>query len=455
VTTPGIMDHARVRTATVGLVLVLAAVYSGLVVWSVQSDQANDFAVYYLAGRMYADGADPYGVTQPAWDQLANREGIGHWEYPYRYPPPTAGVARLLLPFGPHDAAIAWGMLSAAALIGGALLLGHTLGGGKRTPVALLALLLWYPACHTLQVGQVNAFVFAALVLALWALTRERFAAAGAALAVGVALKITPLALVAYLAWQRRWRSLPAAVASLAALCVVLLPLTGVNTYAAYLGRALRLTRQSDVLVSPGIDGVRSFFGRLLLPGTATTATPGGALVARLALGVVIGLVCVSAAALWRPRRRTHDAAADLDAAAAHAADAAALPFDFSLVVSLSLVVAPFTFYHQYVLLLIPLTVVGCHLWSRLRRGSLALVLVLALGVDANQVLWVVARPFIVEHGLWRLFSLPFLLAMTLWALSGLEAGKIRRRLALQHSPSTGARPARLARRGGIEGDRG
>jgi hypothetical protein len=292
----------------------------------VQSDQANDFAVYYLAGRMYADGADPYGVAQPAWDQLAIREGIGHWEYPYRYPPPTAGVARLLLPFGPHDAAIAWGMLSAAALIGGALLLGHTLGGGKRTPVALLALLLWYPAYHTLQVGQVNAFVFAALVLALWALTRERFAAAGAALAVGVALKITPLALVAYLAWQRRWRSLPAAVASLAALCVVLLPLTGVHTYAAYLGRALRLTRQSDVLVSPGIDGVRSFFGRLLLPGTATTATPGGALVARLALGVVIGLVCVSAAALWRPRRRTHDAAADLDAAAAHAADAPLSP---------------------------------------------------------------------------------------------------------------------------------
>jgi hypothetical protein len=454
VTTPGVMDHAHVRTATVALVLVLAVLYSGLVVWSVQSDQANDFAVYYLAGRMYAEGADPYGVAQPAWDRLAIREGIGHWEYPYRYPPPTAGLARLLLPFGPRDAAIVWGMLSAAALIGGALLLGHTLGGGKRTPVALVALLLWYPAYHTLQVGQVNAFVFATLVVALWALTRGRFATAGAALAVGVAMKITPLALVAYLAWQRRWSSLLAAVVSLAALCVVLLPLTGLHTYAVYLGRALELTRQSDVLVSPGIDGVRSFLGRLLLPGTVTTDSPGGAFVARLALGVVVVLVCVSAAALWRPRRRTHGAAADLDAAAA-AADAAALPFDFSLVVSLSLVVAPFTFYHQYVLLLIPLTVVGCHLWSRRRRGSLALVLVLALGVDLNQALWVIAKPFIVEHGLWRLFSLPFLLAMTLWALSCFEAWKIRRRLALQHSSSIRARPARRARRGGIEGDRG
>ena len=443
---PGVIDDRRARRATAALVLILAALFSGLVVWSVQTDQGNDFAVYYLAGKLYADGSDPYLVARPDWDRLAVREGVGHWEWPYRYPPPTAGLTRLLLPLGPRGAAVAWGILSAAALIGGALLLARTLGGGARTPAALLTLLFWYPAYHTLQVGQVNAFVFAALVLALWALTRRRFALGGAALALGVALKITPLAVVAYLAWQRRWRSLFAAAVALAALVVVLLPLTGLDTYGAYAGKALELTRNKDVLLSPGIDGVRTFLGRLLLPHTTNTDSPGGAFVARLALGVIARLVCVSAAALWRPRRHSGAAAADADASAD--ADAAALPFDFSLVVALSLVIAPFTFFHQYVLLLIPLMVVGCHLWSQRRRGLLAFVVALAFGVDINQAVWVAAHPYIVEHGLWRLFSLPFLLAMTLWALCCLEAWRIRRRSPRHRSAHEGEAEALCAEGG-------
>jgi len=96
-------------------------------------------------------------------------------------------------------------------LIGGALLLGRTLGGGWRTPVSLLTLLVFMPAYHTLQVGQVNAFVFAALAVALWGLVRHRDWALGIGVAVGAALKITPLALLVYLLWQQRWRAALAA----------------------------------------------------------------------------------------------------------------------------------------------------------------------------------------------------------------------------------------------------
>jgi hypothetical protein len=104
------------------------------------------------------------------------------------------------------------------------------------------------------------------------------------------------------------------------------------------------------------------------------------------------------------------------------------VPFDFSLAISLSLVVAPFTFYHQYVLLLIPPLVVGLRLHEQRSRGLLVLVGVLAIGVGGSQAVWAAAKPFIVDIEPWRLFSLPFLLTMVLRELSFSEVRRLRRR---------------------------
>lgn len=90
------------------------------------------------------------------------------------------------------------------------------------------------------------------------------------------------------------------------------------------------------------------------------------------------------------------------------------------------MVATPFTYYHQYVLLLIPLLVVGAQVVARRRWWLLGLVAVLGVGVDANQVVWVLARRYVLDHGLWRLFSLPFVLAMVLLACCGLELWRIR-----------------------------
>ena len=203
------------------------------------------------------------------------------------------------------------------------------MGGGWRTPASLLALSLWYPAYHTLQVGQVNAFVFAALVLALWGLLHRRDATTGAGLALGAALKITPLALLAYLLWQRRWRAAAATLLGLLAIVILLLPLTGVETYAHYAAKAYGLTRPTDVSVGPGIDGVRAFLGRLLLPTSETTSSPAAAAVAEAASAVVAAMAALSAALLWRRRPRD-----DL-------LDGQAAPLEFALLVALSLVSTP------------------------------------------------------------------------------------------------------------------
>lgn len=388
--------------------------YSGWLAWSVTTNQWNDFAVYYLSGQLYAQHGSPYTVTRAEWDKLATADGITHYAWPYRYPPHTAALVRLLVPLGARGAEVAWGIGSALALIGGALLLGRTLGGGWRTPVSLLALLLFGPAYHTLQVGQVNAFVFAALALALWGLVRHRDWALGVGIAIGAALKITPLALLVYLVWQRRWRAALATVASLAAVTLVLLPITGVHTYFQYAASAFSLTRPELVSVSPGIDSVRAFIGRLVLPGSASTATDAGADVAGVATLVVVVLVAAAAALLWRRPHEDHDTG---ETAAAH---------EFSIMVVLSLIAPFFTYYHQYVLLLVPLMVIVDRLWERRRRGLLVLLAFLVLLVDSEQIVWAHARSFVLAHDLWRALTFPFVLSVALLGIGAVAVWDVR-----------------------------
>jgi hypothetical protein len=402
------------RTATVALLAALVLSFSAWLTWSVTTNQWNDFAVYYLSGLLYAQHGSPYTVTRPQWDRLAAADGITHYAWPYRYPPHTAALVRLLVPLGPRGAEVAWGMASALALIGGALLLGRTLGGGWRTPVSLLALLLFMPAYHTLQVGQVNAFVFAALALALWGLVRHRDWALGAGIALGAALKITPLALLVYLVWQRRWRAAFATVAALAALTLVLLPITGVHTYVQYASSAFSLTRPELVSVSPGIDTVRAFIGRLVLPGNESIVKDPGADVASAATLVVLILVAIAAALLWRRHREGRQTAA------------LAAPHEFSIVVVLSLIAPFFTYYHQYVLLLVPLMVVVDKLWEQRRRGLLALLALLVLLVDSEQIVWAHARSFVLAHDLWRALTFPFVLSVVLLGISAVAVWDVR-----------------------------
>jgi alpha-1,2-mannosyltransferase len=399
---------------TAALLAALVMSYSAWLTWAVTTSQWNDFAVYYLSGQLYAQHGSPYTVTRAEWDRLASADGITHYAWPYRYPPHTAALVRLLVPLGARGAEVAWGIASALALIGGALLLGRTLGGGWRTPITLLALLSFMPVYHTLQVGQVNAFVFAALAVALWGLVRHRDWALGAGVAVGAALKITPLALLVYLVWQRRWRAALAAAASLVILSVVLLPITGVRTYVQYASSAFSLTRPELVSVSPGIDSVRAFIGRLVLPGNESVVRDPGADVASAATLVVVVLVAVAAALLWRRHREDHDTGA------------LAAPHEFSIVVVLSLIAPFFTYYHQYVLLLVPLMVVVDRLWEQRRRGLLALLALLVLLVDAEQIVWVHARFFLLAHGLWRALTFPFVLSIVLLSISAVVVWDVR-----------------------------
>ena len=107
---------------------------------------------------------------------------------------------------------ITWVVADAAALMAGAVLVGLALGGGRRVALAVATLALFGPAYHTIFDGQVNGLAFLGLAVAFWGLARGRDGVAGAGVAAAAALKLTPLALLAYFAWRRRWRAVAVAV---------------------------------------------------------------------------------------------------------------------------------------------------------------------------------------------------------------------------------------------------
>jgi hypothetical protein len=84
---------------------------------------------------------------------------------------------------------------------------------------------------------------------------------------------------------------------------------------------------------------------------------------------------------------------------------------EFGLIVAALQLIPPFTWYHQLVLLLIPLLIAAERLWAARRWGWLGLLAMLFILTDLHGLAW-----HSVEK--WPLLtSFPFLLGLTLWGI--------------------------------------
>lgn len=80
----------------------------------------------------------------------------------------------------------------------------------------LAVLLALRPIQGDLVHGNVNLFILATVVLAIYAFSRGWDVTAGLSLALGIACKITPALFLPYLFWKRAWKTLAAALVGLA-----------------------------------------------------------------------------------------------------------------------------------------------------------------------------------------------------------------------------------------------
>ena len=417
-------DDVRKHRALVVALAVLLVLLAALAAWLtiiVTTDSPLDFYVYYMAGELLHRGQSPYVISVAAWRTLASELHVSHFSWPYRYPPFTAALGRVLLPLGPHGAMIVWETVNAIGFVAGAWLVGLALGGGWRLVLALGTTLFCGPVYHTLLDGQVNGLAFAFLALAFWGVMRRRAAAGGVGVAAAAALKLTPIALVAYFFWRRRWRTALASLAALAAMVVLFLPLVSLHGFGDYMAHAFLLTDPERINLSPQNQSLTAVVGRLLLPQTTWASTGRAETVHMAAIGFAVALAVATAVVLW-PRRR---------AARAGPAAAEVEGLGFGMVIAASLVVGPFTYYHQFAWLLIPLLLIADRLIRARRWLPLALLGVLLAAVDANELLWKLFQIAMLDSGVWRLLSAPFLFAMVIWATCAVMVVRSRRRPAL------------------------
>src|SRR5262249_5086991 len=141
----------------------------------------TDFTVYTAASEALYAGGDPYDARSPRG-----------WRYVY--PPLLAIAMRPLLFLDVPDAAFVWYLVSVVALVAGIACVALSIGVPHGRRAAAIGLLLAAPFfVQSLQRGQVTVVLLALQTGAVLALVRGRDVLAGFLLAVGVALRLTPL----------------------------------------------------------------------------------------------------------------------------------------------------------------------------------------------------------------------------------------------------------------------
>jgi hypothetical protein len=337
----------RERRTTLALLAALVVTYGWWIVRVVVGNHALDYMVYFMSGAAYARGESPYTMAKPSWQALAATLHITHFAWPYRYPPYTAALFRVLQPFGVQPVLVGWLAVNAAAMIVAAWVVAQALGGGRRVALSLALLLALGPAFDTLLFGQINGLLLLTLAVAFWSVVRSRERLCGAALALGAALKVTPAVLVAWLAFRGRWRAVGASAAALALLTLAALPFVGLQGFVDYWRHGLDLTRPDLVITGATNVSFVGAMGRLLPHHLDLARTLGRGLAA------VVTVVTVALCRPWGRRAR----------------DARLVPLEFSLVVAALPLLPPFTWFHQLVTLLIPMVVVWTWAGEGVCRG--------------------------------------------------------------------------------------
>jgi Glycosyltransferase family 87 len=212
---------------------------------------AFSIAVWLAAFRVY--GFAPGVPGSDAWNYLAAGERLnaGHplyaispgdrpiqllppyWTVPLLAPPPIAVVWRPLALLG--DASmIVW---AAAGLAVTLVTAGWLLARGGLVAAAIVAVMAGPLALQSLA-GNANGFLFAALVLA-W-LFRSRPVVAGAFVAATIAVKLTPVLLLIWLAASGRWRAVGATIGALVVIGIVSLLGAGLQNHLDWLASVPR-----------------------------------------------------------------------------------------------------------------------------------------------------------------------------------------------------------------------
>lgn len=319
-----------------------------------------DFAQEWLSAKNYQVGLPVYSDHQETLRQhldltIPNAELIIR----YNAHPPVAVLLALPLAYWDYPTAMfVWNVttfglfLVAIALIVRELELPFVVW--SLLPVTAL-LVGSFPMFFQLAEGQLNCLLAFLLVLAWVADRRGWQLGSGLAIGTAAAIKLFPLFLLVYFAATRRWRAVMGVVVAFVILNAAAVGMFGIETYRFYVTEVV--PRVADRFqTSPRNSAIAGFWLRLFAPHPdvgmqAITPQPViGMLIANMLRAVVVGITA------WLAWRASSVAARDRVWAVATVG---------------MLLVAPLTWSHYFLLLVMPC----CWVWQRTRGLVLRVVM--------------------------------------------------------------------------------
>jgi hypothetical protein len=329
-----------------------------------------DFSVYREAARALLRGEDIYGKGF----------GVSQRDAPltlgYLYPPLLAVILSWGEALSPGALPYMWCALLFCVVVLSAFGLGRLVAAApqneteRRSPISFsfaapLFLLLWPPLWDGLMWGQVNPLVLSALIAAAYLSAKEKDFSAGACLAFGTALKVTPLVLLIPFVVFRRWKGVSGFVVTSVILALVSAASPrGVQVIPDFL-LALKSFSEAPMSIDPYYDyGLQKLMG--------------------MNLGKIMSLVfAVAYGAALILLRRNHNLS-----------DRRKLFFSILLGIPLMVLVSPCVWFH-HLLWLVPPLLVGFSLWGydkELKPFQVPVFLFLAVSLGLSLYLHVLAR---------------------------------------------------------------
>ena len=183
----------------------------------------RDFASYYYAVQVAADGGDPY--DNGALAAKAKKDRTRSDVHPYFYPPPFLLTMGWALPFSLPTAYKGMLLLNELLLFG---CVGAALCWYRVAPWAAAAVLgLYSPIPDNAWMGQANLLALLPMLVGL-AVAERRPWLGGVLVGFAAMLKMSPALFLVYWAMRGRWKAVAAAVVTAVASTLVTLPLVGV-----------------------------------------------------------------------------------------------------------------------------------------------------------------------------------------------------------------------------------
>ncbi len=313
------------------ILLCCLVVFVGAFVGYCVAYKGIDFYTYLLAAKAFHQHARPYLSLM--------------FSYPYYYPPLTAQLIAPLIYLPPKIALLIWLSLSVMATAISVFLLTD----GKKITFYLILAFGFLPVATTFYAGQVGAFLLLALSFTYFIVSRcNQYPgkqlgvldnlAAGLGIALGIMLKIIPLAHWAYFIWRGKIGVALATLGCLILLFAISLPFVGGwQGWLDFLHIASYYGNPSS-LHAHGFNQVLNIGSNQALSGMIARLINNDYL--SLKIWHVSAIILISMTAwICRPRGNFVQL----------------FTLEFSLVTIGITLVMPYTWYHQYLVLLIPL----------------------------------------------------------------------------------------------------